>query len=572
MFNPLEFNELPLSYASADIPLDTVLVDYSNLFTRPTIGQQPQGQSISMGDSFANLQNQDLPTLTSFEYNSSLDYRFNDKNFQYNPIAKMEEIYAEKQGFFGVLGKRLDQFLHNSKVSAIGGWISAGRFLNNVQEGNFFQGSALQTPEQLRYYIQTINDDFYEPIYNKTSDFWSIRGGLGDSIASLGFTAGAIGKEVVNSFVGKGLTKHPIGIISAFAGIALSTNNTFREAVGEETASLMGGFLGEGLFAGAAFSGIDALTKAIPPKAIPVFSEFLKDFKTTKSFTQTVKTAVANSLDNVTSFRLLKSADVTNDIKKAIALNRGLKATSTVAVGYIKAGAEAGVEAMQSYYDYIGNRISEREQKGIGFSEEEYLGFHREADNVAKSVYYLNKGILTFTNLIEMPDIINNTFISNSFRNLGLKTVTKGYADELEKQASQTFINKIKNIVSKNTLKTEAKASADDVVEKVAETATEKTAASAAKPIKPTTEQLVDKVEIESDISKTQARTGQTKPTDRSTPAEELDPNKIPSKKADPWDEKSDVSSKPVDDVNTSGKSADKTTSAKAVSLDLFTK
>jgi hypothetical protein len=320
----------------------------------------------------------------------------------------------------------------------------------DLGKGQLNNDSFFNKPETLATYLQSLNEETYNPIFGKENAKWyEGRGWLGDTYASSGFAAGAMVGGLIDYTVGaaqKAAVSTGIGAAVLGLGTVSLFNDTVRDTIGEENANIMIGMMGGGLLSNAIGGGVNTLTKTIPQASIPILRTALKQFKNSDDFTKVLNSTVDNTIKNLAGGTIFDAtAQLAKNVKIANTFNKGLTAGLTGAKMYLSSGAESGMEAIQAQYDYIGDKMLEAQKKGTVLSNEEYKKIYNESLDMSKKVYNMNRLLLGVSNSIEFGDIIKGTFAKNKLADYGIEYIKNKSLDESFKVIGSPFKSWFKN-------------------------------------------------------------------------------------------------------------------------------
>ncbi len=427
--------DIELPSTDVTIPTPRTANNPLNSYLPQTNTQDPKKKEADYNDSLYNeLVNTKFKSdRVAYTYNAAMDVKYKDLN--YNPNKDMEKIYDDKQSTWDVFKKQNSRLWNNLSNSVRDQYVGQGRLIYNLGKGQFDNDAFLNKPETLATYLQSLNEDFYNPIYGQESANWySMKGWLGDTYSSSGFAAGAMVTGLIDATVGSGIKKlvfNPIGAAVLGLGTVSLFSDTVRDKIGEENANIVLGMLGGGVMSNAISGGVSAFTKSIPQASIPVLREAVKGFKKSEDFTKILYNTVDNTLKNITGGTILDAtSQLAKNIKIANTIDKSLTAGLTAAKMYLSSGAESGMEAIQAQYDYIGEKMKEAQKNGKVLSDEEYQQAYNESIDMSKNVYNMNRLLLGATNSIEFGDIIKGTFVKNGLKDYGIKYLEGKTLDE----------------------------------------------------------------------------------------------------------------------------------------------
>jgi hypothetical protein len=444
--NPYSLLELP---STPDSPLKDGITHTFPKELEPTAKVKQAVKPISDGDILAGLVKQRPKEVqtSAFTYNAGIDNYY--KGLKFNPNSDMEKLAEENQTTADVWGIQLHKMWDNAKNAWTNNYIGNGRFFNALQEGQFDNDAFFNTSEVIKSYLDSVQYDLDNPIYGKENASWySPKGLLGDHVASFGFTAGGLATAATDYVVGAGLKAGAatgLGAIAIGLGITALYNNDIRETIGEQNANFMLGMAMGGL-ANNAIAAVPGAFKLPPMQNIPLIKTALRDLKAGAGFEASFRNIIDNTISNVSKGTFLeKASTLGNKVKTLNTLSKGLTAGLTGLKMYLSGGGEAGLEAVQAQYDYIGEKLDEANKSGKEVSEEEYNQIYKDSLSMSKDVYNLNRALLTFTNASTMGDLIRGSFARESMPELILKYVTNNEGKVLAKSTGSALKSWYKN-------------------------------------------------------------------------------------------------------------------------------
>jgi len=426
--NPFDLliNEHPIK--SVLEPSDFLLELNKPLEALPTINPPEQGGFSSKESQPVDLQsyfNKNAKKEQGFYAAQSTAARYNNPNAVYDPLLDNEKIYSDNQSASEAWGIQFKKGIDNLKSFYLTSYIDTGKTLRAGAHGKFDVYGSLNSIEQLNAHLRTIASEYEDPLYRTGNESWySPKGFLGDLVPSIiGYGGGGALVGLQDFVVGTGIKAGvalaaatgalPAAAIlgAALGGVGSLFSDKAGDVLGENTTNyLVGAITGGGLTAGG--MGIVKGMKLAIAEASALKGGINAIEKSSK-FRQILDQTVAGNLANITK-------DIVKGIPLANLKNRIPQLGVTLAKNYIYAAAESGMEAMNAQTDYLSKLHEESISKGIVYKDEELLQFHKDAVDMGKDVYNMNKIINTLFNATTYGDVIAGAAFKANTKNLGI--------------------------------------------------------------------------------------------------------------------------------------------------------
>lgn len=351
--------------------------------------------------------------------------RYDNPNAVYDPLLDNEKIYSDNQSSAEAWGIQFKKGWENLKSFYLTTYIDNGKVLREGAHGKFDVYSSLNSIQQLDAHLRNLSSEFNDPLYRTGEESWyGPKGFLGDLVPSIvGYGVGGAVVGLQDFFVGNAIKTAAVAAAAtgalpaaaifgaALGGVAGLFSNKAGEVLGENTANyIVGAAVGGGLTAGA--SGIVQGMKMALAEA-NALRVGVQAIEKSSKFRQILDQTVAGNLAGI-------ALDITKGIPLANLKSRLPQLGVTMAKNYMYSAAESGMEAMNAQTDYLSKLHEESMKKGIVYKDEELLQFHKDAVDMGKDVYNMNKVINTLFNVKTYGDVIAGAAFKANTTNLGI--------------------------------------------------------------------------------------------------------------------------------------------------------
>lgn len=426
--NPFDLliNEHPIN--SVLNPSDFLLELNKPLDPLPSLTPPEQGGFSSKESKPLDLQayfSNNAKKEKGFYASQSTADRYDNPKAVYDPLWDNEKIYSDNQSSAEAWGIQFKKGFENLKSFYLTSYIDTGKALREGAHGKFDVYSSLNSIQQLDAHLRTLASEFNDPLYRTGDESWySPKGFLGDLVPSIvgyglggalvglqDFTVGTAIKAGVVAAAATGTLPAAAIFGAALGGVAGLFSNKAGEVLGENTANyLVGAAAGGGLTAGG--MGIVKGMKMALSEAAAIKAG-VHAIENSSKFRKILDQTVAGNLAGI-------ALDITKGIPLANLKSRLPQLGVTMAKNYMYSAAESGMEAMNAQTDYLSKLHEESMKKGIVYKDEELLQFHKDAVDMGKDVYNMNKIINTLFNVQTYGDVIAGAAFRANTKNLGI--------------------------------------------------------------------------------------------------------------------------------------------------------